>query len=100
MSAEDHYITELERDNRNLTAEVERLKSALAKSDARLSRQQEWIDAAMGGPVVGFYVYVAEHDNGYVCETEDEYCDDATNHNAEITELIIRPQPLAKERVR
>jgi hypothetical protein len=60
---------------------------------AQVARQRAWIDGVMRAPVVGYYVYVAQHDSGYVCETEDEYLDDATNHDAEVTELITRPAP-------
>ena len=40
---------------------------------------------------VAYYIYVAEHQNGYVVESLNDACDDLTNHNAVSTPLYTAP---------
>ena len=42
---------------------------------------------------VAYYIYVAEHQNGYVVESLDDACYDLTNHGAVSTPLYASPQP-------
>lgn len=71
-----------------LTAERNKLSELWGESQTELARVKALVTE---GQTVGYYVYVSEHQNAYLVEDADEAIDDLTNHGAQITELIARP---------
>ena len=85
-----------------LTAELANKSRLFASCDAahtelteqylEVTRELARVKALVAGSqTVGYYVYVSEHQNAYIVEDADEAIDDLTNHGAQITELIARP---------
>ena len=85
-----------------LTAELDNKRRLFESCDAahtelteqylEVTRELARVKALVAGSqTVGYYVYVSEHQNAYIVEDADEAIDDLTNHGAQITELIARP---------